>query len=136
MGRASCTLCSTAPFTTLASTARVVEGYPIEMSGATGEVRVDITSGYVGTTALFERAGSERAMKTVAHGGGRSLSGWIRILCGSHQQYTSQRRRADGLSSAGGVSFFSCDAKSTPGATIASIASRTSALSTVSAAAN
>jgi hypothetical protein len=45
------------------------------MSGDTGEGRVDIISGYVGTTALFERAGFERAMKTTAHSGGRER--WI-----------------------------------------------------------
>jgi GNAT superfamily N-acetyltransferase len=55
--------------------AHVVEGYPIEMSGNTGEGRVDIISGYVGTTALFERAGFERTMKTTAHSGGRER--WI-----------------------------------------------------------
>ncbi|GAB3611457.1 GNAT family N-acetyltransferase [Humibacter ginsengiterrae] len=52
--------------------ARFVEGYPIEV---TGEARVDIISGYVGTTTLFERAGFERAMKTTAHSGGRER--WI-----------------------------------------------------------
>jgi hypothetical protein len=52
-----------------------VEGYPIELSGASGEDRVDIISGYVGTTALFERAGFERAMKTTAHSGGHER--WI-----------------------------------------------------------
>ena len=52
--------------------ARFVEGYPIE---ATDDRRVDIISGYVGTTTLFERAGFERAMKTTAHSGGRDR--WI-----------------------------------------------------------
>jgi len=32
---------------------------------------VDIISGYVGTTRLFERAGFERAAETTAHSGGR-----------------------------------------------------------------
>jgi hypothetical protein len=48
--------------------AEVVEGYPVE-SDTPG--RVDIISGYVGTTRLFERAGFERAAETTAHGGGR-----------------------------------------------------------------
>ena len=47
-----------------------------------------------------------------------------------------QRRRSAGSSRAGGVSSFSSGARSTPGATIASIASSTSAESTVSAAAS
>ena len=48
--------------------AEVVEGYPIE-SETPG--RVDVISGYVGTTRLFERAGFERAAATTAHSGGR-----------------------------------------------------------------
>lgn len=48
--------------------ARVVEGYPIS-SDEPG--RVDIISGYVGTVALFERAGFERVLETTAHSGGR-----------------------------------------------------------------
>jgi GNAT superfamily N-acetyltransferase len=48
--------------------AAVIEGYPIE-SESTG--KVDIISGYVGTTRLFERAGFERAAETTAHSGGR-----------------------------------------------------------------
>jgi GNAT superfamily N-acetyltransferase len=48
--------------------AEVVEGYPVE-SDTPG--RVDIISGYVGTTRLFERAGFERAAETTAHSGGR-----------------------------------------------------------------
>jgi len=46
--------------------ARVVEGYPIESAG-----KVDVISGYVGTTRLFERAGFVRAAETTAHSGGR-----------------------------------------------------------------
>lgn len=48
--------------------ARVVEGYPIE-SETPG--KVDVISGYVGTTRLFERAGFERVVETTAHSGGR-----------------------------------------------------------------
>jgi len=48
--------------------AAVVEGYPIESESAG---KVDIISGYVGTTRLFERAGFERAAETTAHSGGR-----------------------------------------------------------------
>ena len=48
--------------------ARVVEGYPIE-SETPG--KVDVISGYVGTTRLFERAGFTRAAETTAHSGGR-----------------------------------------------------------------
>ena len=49
--------------------AEVVEGYPVE----TGErgTKVEVTSGYVGTTRLFEQAGFERAGATTAHSGGR-----------------------------------------------------------------
>jgi GNAT superfamily N-acetyltransferase len=47
--------------------AAVVEGYPIE----SGPGKVDVISGYVGTTRLFERAGFERVMETTAHSGGR-----------------------------------------------------------------
>jgi len=48
--------------------ARVVEGYPIESETAG---KVDVISGYVGTTRLFERAGFSRAAETTAHSGGR-----------------------------------------------------------------
>jgi GNAT superfamily N-acetyltransferase len=48
--------------------AAVVEGYPVD-SDAPG--RVDVISGYVGTTAMFERAGFVRAAETTAHSGGR-----------------------------------------------------------------
>jgi len=48
--------------------ATVVEGYPIESETAG---KVDVISGYVGTTRLFERAGFERAAETTAHSGGR-----------------------------------------------------------------
>jgi hypothetical protein len=33
--------------------------------------RVDLISGYVGTTRLFERAGFERALRTTGRSGGR-----------------------------------------------------------------
>jgi GNAT superfamily N-acetyltransferase len=48
--------------------AAVIEGYPIE-SDSPG--KVDIISGYVGTTRLFERAGFARVVETTAHSGGR-----------------------------------------------------------------
>ena len=47
--------------------AEVVEGYPVEAGGG----RVDVISGYVGTVALFERAGFERAAPTTGRSGGR-----------------------------------------------------------------
>lgn len=51
----------------------VVEGYPIESASERGDGpgKVDVISGYVGTTRLFERAGFERAAETAAHSGGR-----------------------------------------------------------------
>lgn len=52
--------------------AAVVEGYPVEVDE--GE-RVDVASGYVGTTRMFERAGFTRASATTAHSGGRDR--WI-----------------------------------------------------------
>lgn len=48
--------------------AEVVEGYPVE-SDTPG--RVDVISGYVGTTSQFERAGFTRIVETTAHSGGR-----------------------------------------------------------------
>lgn len=50
-----------------ASGAEVVEGYPVDVGGE----RVDVISGYVGTVALFERAGFERVAPTAGHSGGR-----------------------------------------------------------------
>ena len=47
--------------------AEVVEGYPADTAGD----RVDVISGYVGTTDLFEAAGFERAAETTAVSGGR-----------------------------------------------------------------
>lgn len=47
--------------------AEVVEGYPVETGGG----RVDVISGYVGTVALFEQAGFERAAPTAGRSGGR-----------------------------------------------------------------
>ncbi len=47
--------------------AEVVEGYPVLTAGT----RVDVISGYVGTTTLFERAGFEPVLETSAHSGGR-----------------------------------------------------------------
>ncbi len=51
--------------------AEVVEGYPAEV----GNDRVDVISGYVGTTALFEEHGFTRVAETTAHSGGRER--WI-----------------------------------------------------------
>jgi GNAT superfamily N-acetyltransferase len=45
----------------------VVEGYPIDLAGAG---RSDVISGYVGSTALFEQAGFERAVQTSSRSGG------------------------------------------------------------------
>jgi GNAT superfamily N-acetyltransferase len=47
--------------------AEVVEGYPVETGGS----RVDVISGYVGTVALFESAGFQRAAPTAGRSGGR-----------------------------------------------------------------
>ena len=51
-----------------ASGAEVVEGYPIDIGSGD---RVDLISGYVGTSRLFEAAGFARAAPTTAHSGGR-----------------------------------------------------------------
>ncbi|WP_456845772.1 GNAT family N-acetyltransferase, partial [Cellulomonas sp. P5_C6] len=51
-----------------ASGAEVVEGYPIEIGTSD---RVDVISGYVGTSRLFESAGFARAAPTTGHSGGR-----------------------------------------------------------------
>ena len=53
--------------------ASMIEGYPIESADPQGQGpgKVDIISGYVGTTRLFERAGFEPAAETTAHSGGR-----------------------------------------------------------------
>lgn len=55
--------------------AAVVEGYPVELSGESGEGRVDVISGYVGSTVLFESAGFERAARTSSRSGGRDR--WV-----------------------------------------------------------
>ena len=47
--------------------AEVVEGYPVDAEDG----RVDVTSGYVGTVRLFERAGFARAAPTTGRSGGR-----------------------------------------------------------------
>jgi GNAT superfamily N-acetyltransferase len=52
-----------------ASGAEVVEGYPIDVGAGD---RVDVISGYVGTSRLFEAAGFTAASATTAHSGGRS----------------------------------------------------------------
>jgi GNAT superfamily N-acetyltransferase len=51
-----------------ASGAEVVEGYPVVVDGGD---RVDISSGYVGTSRLFEAAGFTQAAQTTGHSGGR-----------------------------------------------------------------
>jgi GNAT superfamily N-acetyltransferase len=45
--------------------AEVVEGYPADVAGG----RLDTTSGYVGTVALFEAHGFERVVQTAGHSG-------------------------------------------------------------------
>jgi GNAT superfamily N-acetyltransferase len=47
--------------------APAVEGYPVDV----GDDRVDLISGYVGSVALFERAGFVRAADTTGVSGGR-----------------------------------------------------------------
>ncbi len=47
--------------------ATVVEGYPADP----GSGRLDVISGYVGTTELFARHGFERVLPTTGHSGGR-----------------------------------------------------------------
>lgn len=54
--------------------ATVVEGYPVEA----GDGRVDVISGYVGSTRLFEAAGFERAAATTGRSGGRPR--WVMRL--------------------------------------------------------
>lgn len=51
-----------------ASGAEVVEGYPVVL---TDDDRVDVISGYVGTSRLFESAGFTQAAPTAGHSGGR-----------------------------------------------------------------
>jgi hypothetical protein len=51
------------------SGATVVEGYPVVVDGSS---RVDVISGYVGTSRLFEAAGFTVASETSAHSGGRN----------------------------------------------------------------
>ena len=46
--------------------AEVVEGYPVDAGGGA----VDVISAYVGTVALFERAGFQRAAPTTGRSGG------------------------------------------------------------------
>ena len=50
-----------------ANGAATIEGYPADATGGS----VDVISGYVGTVALFERAGFERAEPTTGRSGGR-----------------------------------------------------------------
>ena len=47
--------------------ARAIEGYPVDAAGGP----VDLISGYVGTVAVFERAGFERVQQTTGRSGGR-----------------------------------------------------------------
>jgi GNAT superfamily N-acetyltransferase len=51
--------------------AGTIEGYPVDAEGGP----VDVISGYVGTVALFERAGFRRAEPTSGHSGGRAR--WV-----------------------------------------------------------
>jgi GNAT superfamily N-acetyltransferase len=52
--------------------AEVVEGYPAQLlADGPGGDRIDVISGYVGTTDLFEAHGFERAAETTAHAGHR-----------------------------------------------------------------
>ena len=56
--------------------AEVVEGYPAQLRAAeAGGDRIDVISGYVGTTDLFEAHGFARAAETNAHAGHRRR--WI-----------------------------------------------------------
>ncbi len=50
---------------------RAIEGYPVDNQGK----KVDLTMAYVGTRALFERAGFEKAVDT-----GSVLNGFPRVL--------------------------------------------------------
>ncbi|MFC7404853.1 GNAT family N-acetyltransferase [Georgenia alba] len=52
--------------------AEVVEGYPVEVDDG---ARVDVTSGYVGTTHLFEAHGFHRAAATTGRSGHRQR--WV-----------------------------------------------------------
>lgn len=52
-----------------ANGATVVEGYPVSIGD---DDRVDVISGYVGTSRLFEAAGFTQAAQTTGHSGGRS----------------------------------------------------------------
>lgn len=65
--------------------ADAVEGYPI----LTGGQRVDIISGYVGTSDLFEREGFEVAAETTAVSGGRP-----RVLMRKYLTADAERRAA------------------------------------------
>jgi GNAT superfamily N-acetyltransferase len=51
--------------------AQAIEGYPVDASGGP----VDVISGYVGTVALFERAGFRRVAPTAGRSGG--LPRWV-----------------------------------------------------------
>ena len=55
--------------------ASAVEGYPVDVSGSSGPGRIDVISGYVGSTVLFEKAGFERTALTSSHIGGRDR--WV-----------------------------------------------------------
>lgn len=57
--------------------AGAVEGYPVDLRP---DERVDVISGYVGTTRLFARAGFTRAAATTAHSGGRERVVMRRVL--------------------------------------------------------
>ena len=65
--------------------AEVIEGYPIH----TGGERVDLISGYVGTSDLFEREGFEIAAETTAVSGGRP-----RVLMRRYLKHDAKARAA------------------------------------------
>lgn len=71
--------------------AEVIEGYPIH----TGGERVDLISGYVGTSDLFEREGFEVAAQTTAVSGGRP-----RVLMRRYVTAGAKQRAAKAAASA------------------------------------
>jgi len=63
---ASRTRCSRARSNSRAQGAPAIEGYPVDNRGE----RVDLTMAYVGTRALFEKAGFHKAADTTSVAGG------------------------------------------------------------------
>jgi hypothetical protein len=70
--------------------ADVIEGYPI----LTGGERVDVISGYVGTSDLFEREGFEIAAETTAVSGGRPRVLMRRYLARGSKQRAAKAAKA------------------------------------------